>query len=275
MRALAALSVLMITCGILMFLGKSDGRVSMDAAGETIADFVRDADQIGLKITRISDAEEAALGRRLAAPLAAGVVEPAAQQRIDVIGQKLVPQVRRKAIPYTFTLVDDFSVNAFALPGGQIFVCTGLLAYVQSDAELASVLGHEISHVDLRHSVERVQYQERFGRHGLQPMGSIADLLRSPLVAGYAKYQEEEADLNGLRMAAAAGYDPAAGADLMARMARDAGASGRGKAKTPIGEVAQAATEKLTDYWNTHPDPADRARRLRAAAAGLDKGRSR
>ncbi len=77
------------------------------------------------------------------------------QAYVNNIGQQLARQSHRKDIRYTFTVLDDPSVNAFALPGGYVYITTGIMAYLNSEGELAGVLGHEIGHVTARHGVKQ------------------------------------------------------------------------------------------------------------------------
>src|SRR5438309_1550737 len=77
---------------------------------------------------------------------------------VNAVGQSLVPNVRRTGIAYQFHAIDSPEVNAFAVPGGQVFVFTGMLRFLKSEAELAAILGHEISHVD---QIGRASCRER------------------------------------------------------------------------------------------------------------------
>src|SRR3990170_7831835 len=78
------------------------------------------------------------------------------QQYVEEIGQRLAAQSHRAGLEYRFTVIDSTDVNAFALPGGHVYVSRGLLPYLNSEAELAGVIGHEIGHVTARHSVQRL-----------------------------------------------------------------------------------------------------------------------
>ena len=101
-------------------------------------------------------------------------------------------------------------INAFALPGGQVFISTGMLKFLRSESELASILGHEIAHVDQRHCIEMFQSQIALDRIGMDEIGQLAEMTHQLVSAGYRKYQEHEADAAGLRFAMAAGYEPVA-----------------------------------------------------------------
>ena len=107
----------------------------------------------------MSEAEEIQLGRQSDAEVRQqmGVYQDAALQRyVDRVGQRLARSSHRPNLPWTFTVVDEPAVNAFALPGGFIYLTRGILPFLRDEAELAAVLGHEIGHVDARHSAEAV-----------------------------------------------------------------------------------------------------------------------
>ena len=86
---------------------------------------------------------------------------PALQASINEIGRGLAAQSHRPDLPYRFTVLDSTEVNAFALPGGPIYITRGLLAYLNSEAQVAAVLGHEVGHVVARHAAERVRRERR------------------------------------------------------------------------------------------------------------------
>ena len=151
---------------VLATRGTADPDVSLSSLVELWSDALRDADQVGMKLTRVSDAEE----MRIGSDLARGITETedeADTAYVKAVAQPLLAHVRRQGIHYEFHVIESPQINAFALPGGQIFVMRGLLDFVDSEAELAAVLGHEISHVDLRHCIERYQYEAKLEKAGL------------------------------------------------------------------------------------------------------------
>ena len=158
-------------------------------------------------------------------------------------------------------------INAFALPGGQVLVTDGMLGFIQSDSELAEVVGHEMAHVDLRHAVEHYQYQYR--------LGSLVELVHRLATMPYSVDQELDADAEGLRLAIAGGYDPAAGPALFTRMQKEMGETARTPATTPAGELAHSLGDALASYFRSHPPTEERARRLRdlASAASHQRGK--
>jgi predicted Zn-dependent protease len=148
----------------------------------------------------LSTAEvDAQVGEEASREVAAqvGVVKDAKLQGyVEALGQKLVRFAPRQPFGYRFQVVDQWSPNAFALPGGHIFVSRGLLVLTNSEDELACVLAHEITHAAARHA------------SGRRPTGAAEPFARDPRmasVAAYARDQERAADTGGQRIAKAAG----------------------------------------------------------------------
>ncbi|MFP5505931.1 MAG: M48 family metalloprotease, partial [Gammaproteobacteria bacterium] len=129
-----------------------------------------------------------------------------------------VPHSHRPDLIYRFTLIDSQDVNAFALPGGYIYITRGLLAYLNSEAELAAVLGHEMGHVTARHSVRQHSAATATGligaiiagASGVQGAGDLANIAGTAIVRGYGREHELEADRLGAEYLARSGYDPQA-----------------------------------------------------------------
>jgi predicted Zn-dependent protease len=230
-----------------------------------IADAQRQIERIPLGLTRVNPEEENEIGREMARRY--GGSPPAGQsgdeaQRIteylNAVGQRLAANVKRKAIRYNFHYIDDASfVNAFALPGGQIFFGRGLLNLLETEDELASILGHEIAHVDARHCIERLQYElksRKIGLGGLYRLGRPAVMI---FQAGYTKEQEAEADRLGLETSVAAGYSPAGAIRVMERFAQLSQGVPR-QHTSPIGEIASVPKQTLQEYFRSHPPPRER-----------------
>ncbi len=151
------------------------------------------------------------------------VKEGRAPAYVKALGQRLAQNSPRKDIKYEFHIVDMAEPNAFTLPGGYVFITRGLLALVNSEDELANVIGHEIGHVAARHAVQRLTKGAplriltgipalavgavipSLGR-GIAGLGDVTNKL---ILAPYGRSQEHEADEVGQRIAAASGYDPA------------------------------------------------------------------
>ena len=143
---------------------------------------------------------------------------PVLEELVQRIGKQLATHSHRPNLDYQFTIVDSTSVNAFALPGGYIFITRGMLAYLNSEAELAAVLGHEIGHVTARHSVRQQSTAAITGilgvvvaaSTGISGIDSLTDMAGTAIVRGYGREHELEADRLGAEYLAKSGYDPEA-----------------------------------------------------------------
>ena len=154
---------------------------------------------------------------------------------LDTLGQRLAKESPRQDVVYQFRVADQIDPNAFALPGGYIYVTRGLLALTNSEDELAGVVGHEIGHVAARHSVQKISKQGPFavvfgiasGLTGLiSPLvgnliGGIGDFTQSLIFSPYSRSQETQADRIGQDMAAQAGWDPAGLSSFLATLERE------------------------------------------------------
>ncbi|MFQ9935274.1 MAG: M48 family metallopeptidase [Phascolarctobacterium faecium] len=162
----------------------------------------------------ISKEQEIEMGRQTAMQLEAkyGVVQDyALQERVNRIGQSLVKVSERQDLEYSFKVLNSDEVNALACPGGFIYVFKGLIDYMPSDAELAGVLGHEITHVVKKHTVHQIEKQLlttlAFAIVTKGDLG-IAGLATQALAAGYSRTDERGADKGGFNLCVAAGYNP-------------------------------------------------------------------
>lgn len=190
------------------------------------------------------------------------------------IGQKLVAQSEFAGQPFTFTVLNSEIVNAFALPGGYVYVTRGLLALTSSEAELASVLGHEIGHVTGRHTAQRVSYSKTadFVTGGLgvlagvltgsselgSAFGSIVGTGADAYVQYFSRDQEFEADSLGVRYMTRTGYDPSASAAFLAKL----------QAQSELdAKLAGREPDAGTDMMASHPRTQDRVAKAVAEAA--------
>ncbi len=167
----------------------------------------------------LSEAQEIELGRKNDPQIRReyGVYDdPRLGAYVQEVGERLARASHRPTLVYRFTVLDSADVNAFALPGGYIYITRGILAYLDSEAELAAVLGHEIGHVTARHAVRRytAAVSAAIIAQILAPQSSagqdLLNILGSALLAGYGREHELESDRLGAEYLARAGYDPAA-----------------------------------------------------------------
>ena len=217
------------------------------------------------QLSLIGEGQEIAMGREADRDVQAtiGVYEDAdLQGYVDSVGQRLAALSERPDLPWTFRIADDPAVNAFALPGGFIYVTRGLLATLNTEAELAAVVGHEIGHVTARHAVNRISKAQLAGlglgigmilSPDLAQFGDLANLGLNLLFLKYSRDDERQADVLGLRYMRAAGYDPDAMVDVFAVLERS----------------SQAESGRVPGWLATHPDPEERGQRAAAAIAAL------
>lgn len=143
---------------------------------------------------------------------------PALQAYVQQVGQKLAAQSHRAGLSYRFTVLDSPEVNAFALPGGYVYITRGILAYINSEAELAAVLGHEIGHVTARHGVRQYTAATATGvvgtvigvATGIRVTQDLFNVLGNAMLSGYGRDHELESDRLGAEYLARTGYDPQA-----------------------------------------------------------------
>lgn len=142
---------------------------------------------------------------------------------VNQVGQRIAKASHRPDLDYHFTVIDSGQVNAFALPGGYIYITRGLLAYLDSEAELAAVLGHEIGHVTARHSVRQHSASTAAGVAGLVLQATtgvngaqdLFNVFGKAILSGYGREHELESDRLGARYLAQTGYDPHAMLDVI------------------------------------------------------------
>jgi len=226
-----------------------------------LADTQRELTRLPMRVTRLPDDQEIEIGNRLAReyaqvfPRTAGNGEAEAiEAYLRRVGEKVAYNAHRK-LPYQFHYVPDVNfINAFALPGGHVFVGEGILALMQTEDALADVLGHEIEHIDHYHCAERVQIEMAMRRI---PLGGLVSLPVAVFVAGYTKDQELQADREGAKLAAAAGYSPLEVIGLfeaLEKLYRGA----HNPARNPAEEMSRVAVEAIEGYFRSHPLPKER-----------------
>ena len=214
------------------------------------------------QMSLLSEAEEIAIGQQQDAEIRRemGVYDdPALQRYVNDIGQELARVSHRPNLPWSFTVVDSPAINAFALPGGYIYVTRGILAYLDDESELAGVLGHEIGHVTARHAAQAYTRQAQAGI-GLAilsifvpataPFADLGSAGLSVLFLRHGREAELEADRLGVEYGSGVGYDPAGVPRFLATLARIHKLSERG----------------VPNWLSTHPDPGSRVTKAEPVA---------
>jgi predicted Zn-dependent protease len=190
----------------------------------------------------------------------------ALQEYVTSVGMKLAAVSERPTLPWHFTVADVPAVNAFALPGGYIYITRGILPFLDDESQLAGVLGHEIGHVTARHAASQ------YSKSTLSQIGLIGAAIFAPggqaiaqaggtglglLLLKNSRDDEAQADGLGVRYASRAGWDPA----------------GIPRMLTTLGRIEEASDSKGVPNWlETHPQPDDRVQRVQAAVREAETG---
>jgi predicted Zn-dependent protease len=215
------------------------------------------------EITLVSEAQEIAMGQQADADVRREMGmydDPELQRYVADIGDRLAKLSHRPNLPWQFAVVDHPAVNAFALPGGFIYITRGILPYLADEAELAGVLGHEIAHVTARHSVQQVT-RAMLGQGAMiglgvfvpatRPFGDFTSAGLGVLFMKFGRDDEREADRVGIEYAAGGGWDPSAVPSVLQTLSRMNELSERG----------------VPNWLSTHPDPGSRVTEAQPLAA--------
>lgn len=199
---------------------------------------------------------EAEFGKFMTGPIA---------NYVSQVGQKVAKNTEREDVTYRFYVIDTPMVNAFALPGGYIYVTRGLLTLANNEAEMAAVIGHEIAHVTARHAAERMSQGTLIGigaaaigiATGSSAAGQAANLGSNLYLSSYSRSQEREADNLGIRYLARAGYDPNAMTIFLESLGRNSDLDAKEAGRSGSG----------FNYFSTHPMTAERVQTTKAVSA--------
>jgi predicted Zn-dependent protease len=222
------------------------------------------------EVSLISEAEELEMGRRGDAEIRRemGVYRDEDLQRyVSGIGERIASVSHRPNLPWTFTVLDIPAVNAFALPGGFVYVTRGLLAHLGDESELAGVLGHEVGHVTARHVSQ--QYTRSAGTSlavmlvsifvpAIQPFGDLANVGLGTLFLKYSRDDELESDRLGVEYAAKAGWDP----------------TGVPRFLTTLSRIDALSERGIPNWLSTHPNPESRVVKAQPIAEQAAEGQT-
>lgn len=262
-RAAAFLIVLVLSLTALFVSERhtQSEHVTSNAVLQAAAEMQRDVTRAPMRLTRLSDQEEIRIGDELAAQYLGARPLSSDQRELDEyigeVGGRVAGSAHRK-LPYRFHLIPEPGmINAFALPGGHVFVGKGIVDLMKSEDQLANVLGHEVEHIDHYHCVERVQIEAQLRHLRLGDLGALVQLPMDLWEAGYNKDEELEADREGMRLAVAAGYSPYGAVSMFQKFQKLHDEYGV-HAQNPGEEISQLALESLTGYFRSHPLPSER-----------------
>ena len=238
-----------------------------EAVLSLIADTEHELSRLPVTFARMSDMDEIKLGDQLAKEYAGredfskqDTSSREVQAYVNRVGARVAVGAQRK-LPYRFHYISspDF-INAFALPGGHVFIGGGLMALMDSEDELASVLGHEVEHIDHYHCQERVQTQAALQK---VPLGELVAIPVEVFEVGYSKTQELEADREGTRLAVKARYSPLGAVRMFQTFDRIFSERSR-RAQSPGEELSQLAMGTLEGYFRSHPPDAERIAQIQS-----------
>ncbi len=215
------------------------------------------------ELSLVSESQEIQMGQEGAQSVVNTIglyADSSLQAYINRLGQSMASASERPQLPWSFAVVNDATVNAFALPGGSIFVTRGILAYFNSEAELMSVLGHEIGHVTAKHSVNQIS-KAQIAQLGLgvgmvltpnlDVVHQVAGSGLQVLFLKFGRDDEAQSDELGFRYMVEAGYDPRGATDMFEMLGRLSGGG------------------RLPEWQSTHPDPENRAAKSAERAATM------
>jgi predicted Zn-dependent protease len=211
------------------------------------------------ELSLVSESQEIEMGKQSAQQVQQSIgfyEDPQVQAYVSAIGMKMAKASERPNLPWEFHVVNDASVNAFALPGGFIYVTRGLMTAINDEAELATVVGHEIGHVTNRHSVQQIS-KAQVAQIGLG-LGSVlsSDVARlaglasqglSVLFLKYSRDAENQADQAGFRYALKQHYDVREMTKVFQTLDRESNLAGGGR---------------LPEWLATHPNPGTRIQNI-------------
>ncbi len=252
--ALAVVAALLAACKSMPNIGGLDLNKVVDTA-KTVKTAVAGPDE----------EEERAMGQAVAATLLGAskpLADPAVQRYVNRVGLWVALQSSRPDLPWRFAVLDNANVNAFATPGGYVFITRGLLDQMQTEAELAGALGHEIAHVERKHHLNAMKKeagmkllgqgtQLLLSRTGapqgtdMERLNQVAGVAKGLYTRGLDKADEYEADRIGAILATRAGYDPYGLAQVLQTL-----------------DSLSAESSQLALLFKTHPRPADRLTQL-------------
>ncbi len=251
---------------------KAQTHVGPQALLGLIADTEQEMSRVPARLTRISDEQEIRIGDEMAQRYVTEIEavktkdpkngdDRLIEAYVERVGRKVSLYAQRK-LPYRFHYIPDPNlINAFALPGGHVFIGRGMLDLMTTEDQLATVLGHEVEHIDLRHCAERVQLEAHMRKLHLEEINGLVSVPIDLFKTGYSKDQELDADRAGTRLAMMAAYSPD-GAISMFRMLDKVCKQETRTARTPQQEVSQLALETLKGYFESHPQPEERIEQI-------------
>lgn len=213
----------------------------------------------------VSESQEIAMGQQYDSQVVATIglyPDPALQSYIQTLGKRLAATSERPNLPWTFRVVDDPAVNAFAVPGGFVYVTRGILAHVNNEAQLATVVGHEIGHVTARHTAAEMS-KEQVATLGLvvgsvaskqvAQYAGVAQQALSVLFLKFSRDNENQADELGVRYSSRANFDSREMVNVM----------------KVLDKLSASEGGRLPEWLATHPNPGNRIEHINSIVSKM------
>ena len=221
------------------------------------------------ELSLMSEAQEIELGRQMDVEIRREMglyADPELQSYVEEVGMRLARASERPNLPWHFAVVDQPAINAFALPGGYIYLTRGILPFLDNEAELAGVLGHEIGHVTARHSAQQYTQSTAAGIGvtllsifvpEARPFQNLTETALGVLFLKHGRDDERQADELGVKYTASTGWNPEGVAGMLRTLGRLDEADGQRRG--------------VPNWLSTHPTPADRVERIQAVVQKVNR----
>jgi predicted Zn-dependent protease len=232
-------------------------------AGAAVAGCARNPATGQNELMLVSESQEIAMGRQADSQVVVSIglyPDPSLQSYVQGLGQKLAATSERPKLPWTFRVVDDPAVNAFAIPGGFVYVTRGILAHMTNEAELATVMGHEIGHVTARHTAHQMSREQLAGlglaigsiaSSQIAKYAGVASQALGVLFLKFSRDNENQADELGVRYSSRANYDSRQMIEVM----------------KVLDKITAQSGSRLPEWLATHPNPGNRIEHINAVIA--------
>ena len=262
--------VCIFSIAIIMTKGNPKDLANLNSVAEVGEGILHSIDKVGRIVTSVSDEDEMKIGdkihdKMLKNRVAKWLENTPIDKYANEVGNRVAENVKRKDIKYKFHVIDEPFPNAFSIPGGHVYITIGLLEVLQSESELASILAHEVTHIDAKHCIGSIQYKIKIEKIVDPTLDTIADIgYNLFLRPGFSEVQETEADVGSVYLLYKSGYHPMAMAYAFARIDKDMLSKDyNDRSATPVDDTLKAPAGIISRYFATHPEALERIDKIK------------